>query len=343
VLGGVEWNAQLAAQFQGFMSRIGMSHSFREYFLLPERVILSGGPRYEQFGGQVGRFWIALLPVVLVVSWKDAVVRRCAVPAFVYFVCWAVSSEQTRYLIPILPLLAAAAAIAIARLPGIRSDASASRALRWALGTAAGVYLVVSAAPYLSDSRTWLEQYRLHPRAMRQAGMLPVYDYINERLPQDARLMFLNTNHGFFCKREYIADSFFEASQLNTLLLGPARTEADIAGVLRSEHITHILVWHWGWDIPYPPVLGEFLRDTRMAKEIYKSPAGDRLYAVEIGGATANKPEQTPPMGLHGHSTYPAPFGIGALGRQRNARQADARPWTRRDSPWIAGCCPLIP
>ena len=38
--------------------------------------------------------------------------------------------------------------------------------------------------------------------------------------PADAKLMLLNTNHGFFCHRDFVADSFFEASQINALFLG---------------------------------------------------------------------------------------------------------------------------
>jgi hypothetical protein len=263
------------------MSLVGASHTVRDYLLLPIRVILEGGPRYEQFGGQVGAFWIALLPLLVVMSWKDRAVRACTLPSLVYFACWAASSQQTRYLIPILPLLSAATAVAVAQLPFVRRETAPAHRLRFAMGIAASAAVVIAAEPYLADSRTWLSQYRDHPRAMKHAGVLPVYDYINERLPADARLMFLNTNHGFFCKREFVADSFFEASQLNALLLAPAHSEDELARTLSAQHITHVLVGHDHWNIPYPDSLGQLLNDRAAAKLLYQSPQGDRLYELQ--------------------------------------------------------------
>ena len=47
--------------------------------------------------------------------------------------------------------------------------------------------------------------------------MHPVFRAIDADVPADGRLLFINTNHGFFCHRDFIADSFFEASQINAL------------------------------------------------------------------------------------------------------------------------------
>ena len=73
------------------------------------------------------------------------------------------------------------------------------------------------------------------------AAIKPAYEFINRQLPEDVKLVFLNTNHGFFCRREFIADSFFEASQLNDLMRG-RESKDEIEQLFRDLGATHLLI-----------------------------------------------------------------------------------------------------
>ena len=70
--------------------------------------------------------------------------------------------------------------------------------------------------------------------------------------------MLLNVNLGFWCDREYLADSAFEASQMNELIRS-AGSESGLASLLARQGITHILYADVDWKIPYPPYLFDFL------------------------------------------------------------------------------------
>ena len=86
----------------------------------------------------------------------------------------------------------------------------------------------------------------------------PIFEFINRQTSPSARLMFLNINFGFWCEREYLADSAFEASQMNELSGAPAR-ESGLASLLADLGITHVLYANYDWKIAYPRYLFDFL------------------------------------------------------------------------------------
>ena len=135
----------------------------------------------------------------------------------------------------------------------------------------------------VNSTRSMLGQYLEHGRDIRALTVHPVYRYIDEQLPEDARLMFLNTNHGFYCTRDFIADSFFEASQINALL----RKEDEVEGIDRALDelgITHLLIENRDRYVPWPRALFEYLNDPTRARQMMRTEDG--IYdVVEIVGA----------------------------------------------------------
>ena len=119
--------------------------------------------------------------------------------------------------------------------------------------------------------------------AARQEAVHPVFRFIDAELPAETRLLFLNTNHGFFCRRDFVADSFFEASQINDLLRSREGKEG-IRQALADLGITHILVENRDRAVPWPETLYDFLNDPASARRLYRSP--DKVFdVVEVVGA----------------------------------------------------------
>ena len=110
------------------------------------------------------------------------------------------------------------------------------------------------------------------PPNLREWTPHPVYTFVRRQLPPSAKLMLLDINHGFFLDREYIADSFFEASQMNMLMLEGGGNASELSRRLRARGITHVLLSTDDWEIPYPPALGEFLSDRRLTELMYSCP-----------------------------------------------------------------------
>ncbi len=111
-LGGIEWSDTINEQFWTWQNTgIGMGRTPRDYLLLPIRVILKGGGGYQTFGAWISKTWIVFLPLTLLFMPWVPVARRFLLPAGLYFIVWAFSSQQTRFLISVLPLLAVATAV----------------------------------------------------------------------------------------------------------------------------------------------------------------------------------------------------------------------------------------
>jgi hypothetical protein len=89
----------------------------------------------------------------------------------------------------------------------------------------------------------------------------------------------LNTNYGFYSERDYIADSFFEASQIADWL-GSCASAGDVQARLRGKRITHILYSTREGQLSYPPALWRFLDDSSMVELLAKGEGLD-LFALK--------------------------------------------------------------
>jgi hypothetical protein len=274
--GGGEWSPELGSRVSDWQQGIGMGRSALDYLLLPYRVIVAGGPGYDSFDGRISPLWLGLLPLAVVLGWRQPLVTRSLGAAALYFGLWALSSQQMRFLIPILPLLALAAALGMAeaarRLP--------ERARSWfriSVSLAAAAMLLVVSSTTIVPTGRMLGEYFERGAALREEVVHPVYTFIDDRLPAEAKLLFLNTNHGFFCHREFVADSFFEASQINELLQ-TREGKAGVRAALAELGITHLLIENRDRYVPWPRSLYDFLNDSAMTRQIYRSP--DNVYDV---------------------------------------------------------------
>lgn len=239
LFGGPDWNDELGAHLSAWQREIGMGRGPTDYLLLPLRVIVLGARGYERFGGEVGLFWIVVLPFLLYGARESATVRRAGAAAGLYFVVWAATSQQARFLIPMLPVLAFGAAAAVA---GFVERFSVKRGVDRGLLLAAALALVAGAAgtEIAAGTRTVAALSHLEGD-VRESVVPPYLRFVNEHLPADARILFLNTNQAFFCDREVLADSFFEASQI-AAYLGGAGTADEVYERLRRRGVTHVLL-----------------------------------------------------------------------------------------------------
>src|SRR5207247_6926166 len=98
-------------RFWRWQNSIGMGRTLGDYVLLPVHVILQGGGGYRNFAAWISKTWIVFLPLTIVFLPFVPVARRILLPAALYFAAWAFTSQQTRFLTSLLPLLAVATAV----------------------------------------------------------------------------------------------------------------------------------------------------------------------------------------------------------------------------------------
>jgi hypothetical protein len=281
-LGAPEWSATLAEQFTGWQRSTGMGRTALDYLLLPFRLLLGADPSDQGFHGSIGPLWIVLLPLALVLGVRRRMARYALAAAGLQFLGWAFSSQQVRLLLPALPLLALAAAASVLELIERLEAGRRSLARRAVLGITALTLLWVHAW----NLESGLQHLRLfQERGADLAPEIPeVYRVIDAELPSDARILFVNVNLGFFCRREYLADSFFQASQIADWL----RPAGDVPGIrdrLDARGVTHVLVEDRDWGIDYPDALALLLEDSRHARKLHRDGDGRfTLYALLPAG-----------------------------------------------------------
>ncbi len=276
-LGGPDWSPELGEKLQAWQSSIGMGREPLDYLLLPARAILAGGQGYERFDGELGTLWIAFVPLALLGAWRSSLVRRCLAVTGLSFVFWAASSQQMRFLIPALPPLAIAAAVALVELSGRLLTERRRRGVVALAFAAAAAFLVAGEGRVLAAGYRTLGVYLRAEGDLLASARHPVWDFVEGDLPPDARLLLLNTNQGFHCGREYLADSFFEASQIADWLTAAAGA-LELRTMLRERGVSHVLLEHRPRGAVYPPLLEQLLRDPSMAVPVFRS--NDGRYTV---------------------------------------------------------------
>jgi len=286
VLGGPEWSTDLGAQLQEWQQGMGMGRSWLDFLLLPIRVVVAGGAGYDHFDGRISPLWLGLVPLALLLGRRRPLMTRSLGVAGAYFVFWALSSQQMRFLIPILPFLAVAGALALVEL-GQTIQAGRRPVFEWAVTLGIVATLAMVCSSMIMPTWRMLGRYLEAGHEVVEETVHPAFRYISEDLPKGAKLMFLNTNHGFFCDREFIADSFFEASQINDLFQS-AESQEGIHAALGDLGVTHLLIENRDRFVPWPRSLYELLDDPQLARRLYRSP--DSLYDVVAVVGAAPQP-----------------------------------------------------
>jgi hypothetical protein len=284
-LGGPHWDTTLAAQFSTWQQGIGMGRAPLDYLLLLPRLFLQGGTGYARFDGDLGKYWLAVVPLAAVLALR----RRLPLSgqlglgvAGLSFLLWALSSQQARFLVPVLPLLA---------LAGGQSLLLLTRGMRrrgWAIAV---TVLVCGGVAWSHGTLTMpavraLALYARHsPTQILESAIPPVFETVKTELPPGAQLLLVHTNQGFFCPREFVADSFFEASQISRWL--QAEEAMEVHRRLTAAGITHVLVGRRPRGATYPAVLGRLLADPHLTQPLYRD---EGFYLLRLRPGTGTLP-----------------------------------------------------
>lgn len=308
LFGGPDWSLELASRHADWQRSIGMGRSLVDYLLLPVRVILFGDFGYDHFDGRLSPIWLIALPVALWRLNRDRLRQQWLLVTVVYFVLWAMTSQQIRFLIPILPLGAAATARGLHQLT---CDARQKGWHRVNVGAIQVTFLVVAMSGLLRESWVYIRQaprlfadLKTHGSTLETAVVRPVYRFINDQLPSQSCLLLVNTNHGFYIQRPFLADSFFEASQVEALL-APARKPDEVLARLGGKGITHLLLENVDRGLELPAAFFQVLSDRRLTTPLYQSP--ERRFSVfELEKPRHDTPcGGSPPAGVDSEASQP--------------------------------------
>lgn len=243
--------------------------------LLPLRVFFEGqdgNPQY--FDGRLNPFLLLLPPFAFYRIGKktDTMKMEVKVMAFfsILFFAFAFFSSglRVRYISPIIPPLV------ILSVFGLRRIVDQMKGLRNGLPRdcgLVGVALLVCFAillnfHYLMHQFTYVGPFgyiggkvNRNEYIERYRSEFPVIQYINEKLPPAARILFVFMGkRGYYCDREYIFDMNSNRSMLKKLLKTSSSPE-NLLLQLQRRGITHLLIHYHIFD--------QWVKDTFSAEE----------------------------------------------------------------------------
>ena len=185
------------------------------------------------------------LPWLLLARWQSVKQRSLVIMVAGIWLAWALHTSLPRFIMPAIPLFCILVAEALCR-------ADMPRKLRALLIGFTGYTIVITMAAIfmmLADPGTWKvaygrmtkPEYLLHEHPSYKAPYYAGVEFINRNLPQDAVVLFVGEERGFYCERKFITASVFDVNPLTDLAESSANEDVLLAN-LRGRGIDYLLV-----------------------------------------------------------------------------------------------------
>jgi hypothetical protein len=260
LFGGPFWDEFRSWWFSRFGT--GLSNEPVRLFLAPWEMTIMGVEGKAGYGASIGPIFLVCLPLlILVLIRRNNDRHRTSIVAYSLLVCGAnyllwlygvAQSDllrQTRLLLPIFPLLAVLAGIAVEELGAWDARGfSPRRLLLMVLVLAIGLnafsfilsFVADSPLPYIVGLET-----REHYLQRHLGDYYLAISYINRDLPPSARVLFLWEPRSYYCEKDCWPDAILDRFKHLTYHHGDAE---GIAEYLRARSVSHILFHKAGFE-----------------------------------------------------------------------------------------------
>ena len=265
----IGWDIERSNLFQEMNAQYGgYAKTSLDYIAAPWNISVTAQPELAtHFDGVLGVAFLIGLPILIWALWKfemPAEVKIGAGVAAVMFIFWLFSSQQLRYLLPIIPVLAIGIAMAFQRIG--ETDGAFKKTGAPLLTAAAIAGMLVSAAWFMQKApiRVVLGGESRDQYLTRNIDYYPYYRWLNEESAAETKVWLINMRRDtYHLDRPYYSDYLFEDWTLRKMLwesnsVQELRTKAGSLGV------THILTRH---DFLFDPKVSPIVDDAKPAAE----------------------------------------------------------------------------
>lgn len=243
------WDVERSNLFQGMNSQYGgVNKTALDYLAAPWNLSVAAQPEAaEYFDGVLGIGFLFGLPILIWGLWKydlSVEVKIAAGIAGIMFLFWLFSSQQLRYLLPVLPALAVgivASAQAISK-----NDAGLASVWRYSLMAAGLAGIVVTCAWFLQREpvRVALGGETREAYLTRKLDYYAYYDLLNNTTAPDAKVWLINMRRDTYdLDRPVFSDYLFEDWTLRKMVWD-SRTSRDLRAKAAATGARYILTRH---------------------------------------------------------------------------------------------------
>lgn len=243
VFGGPGWDTQRLDLLMSYLQSFGAGRSITDYALLPVNLYVQN-TSFGTFGIGIEILGF-LIPLALLypIARSHLRIDSIAIITILRFLIWSVGSQQTRFLLPVLPTLSLLASYSLLRL----SDALKRRRLVSKLVIAIPISMGLLATLVLQIF--FYQMFRpvgvirgneSKDRFLRRAvAEYPAFRFIHDTLPPNDRVFMMVEGPGYYCDARCLPDT--EPSAWTNLVF-PELNISFTAERLHELGVTHLLL-----------------------------------------------------------------------------------------------------
>lgn len=243
------WDVERSNLFQAMNSQYGgYDKTPLDYLLAPWNISVTAQPEIAtHFDGVLGVAFLIGLPLLIFALWKFEIpveARICSAIAAVMFLFWLFSSQQLRYLLPIVPLLAISTA---ASAQGVSSKLAGSG--KWfeaVLAGASAAMLLVTFAWFAQKAplRVVLGGESPDSYLTRNIDYYPYYQWLNAESAPDSKVWLINMRRDTYnLARPYFSDYLFEDWTLRRMVW-ESRSSEELKARAAAMGVQYVLTRH---------------------------------------------------------------------------------------------------
>jgi len=279
------WDVDRSNLFQAMNANYGGENkSVIDYVIAPWNVSVAAQPEEnEYFDGVLGVSFLLGLPLLVWALWKSEMPVETKIGvavAAVMYLFWLFSSQQLRYLLPVVPVLAIAIVVAVGRI--FERDQNGRSIAELSLASASIAAMLVSVSWFLQKAplRVVLGGETRDSYLTRSLDYYPYYEYLNAETPADAKVWLINMRRDTYnLERPAVSDYLFEDWTLRQMLW-ESRNAQELKAKAAAMGVQYILTRHdFLFDYDRSPLVddkrsrGENEAKLKMARELILDPA----------------------------------------------------------------------
>ncbi len=243
------WDVERSNLFQGMNAQYGgYVKTPLDYLAAPWNLSVTAQPEIAtHFDGVLGVAFLIGLPILILGLWKFEMpveVKIFEGVAGVMFLFWLFSSQQMRYLLPLLPVLAIGIAMAFQRVGESEGRLRSVGSLSITVAAVAGI--LVSTAWFLQRAplRVVLGGETREAYLARNIDYYPYYRWLNEESPAENKVWLINMRRDtYHLDRPYFSDYLFEDWTLRKMVW-EARSVEELRAKTAAMGVQYVLARH---------------------------------------------------------------------------------------------------
>jgi len=240
------WDVERSNLFQAMNSQYGGVDTDKvNYLTAPVRVSIAAQPEQPRYyDGVLGVSFLIGLPLLIWALWKldlAVEIKIAAAVAGLTYLFWLFSSEQLRYLLPVVPLAAIAIAAAAEKIGG-----SVKSVAQYALAAASACAALTSFAWFCQKApfRVVLGGETRDAYLARHLDYYPYYQWINAETPPEAKVWLINMRRDtYHIDRPVFSDYLFEDWTLRKMVWESGNAQ-ELRAKAAAMNVEHVLARH---------------------------------------------------------------------------------------------------